>query len=597
MSLDSQDQEPESNQMSLDNEQADDDDHPHDQQQLPSEVHPVQEDQDLGDGINEQMSLFWGAVSSVFAENGSHGQGEGQGPLSSLSTLPVDSARPTARMMEDEEEGDSGGQQDGCQSHNDNGTHHDGDDNDNDDTQPGSGHEHTTYAAFIEQEAARVTDEQAAAAASSHHQDGDDDGEQGDSGPRNEWEHVQLLMSLGGALGHDLAELESLRQQDHRGESLHHERGGQDQPPSHGSLVQPVVQGQQTIPLTAEAGPGPTTIARKQANSRKRVNGKSLAHKSPPPRAHALHGTTPSTGETVHASPSPVPSQTATPSAAAPTPSSSTTTTTTTTTRPLLSAAERRANHVSSEQRRRNAIRIGYAELGALEHTSVNTEWPCIGDMEQVVKESQGMVGMEELLGRPAPLVAVDTGEDPSTGEKRTRETQDDDNGGTTASTTKKPKKSKRGIHINGHGPTSKSDILQKGAHLAQWLTRGNDWLRGEVWRLEVLLGVGDATGGGGGDSEQTAPWSSPNPEQGSSAVQETIPPPPHVADACTATGGSSSSNSTTTPTVATPPPAEQEGLFSAVESLREPLTAIHPHQQGGHAEGGAEQLRVGTWE
>lgn len=418
------------------------------------------DDQELRDEVNEQMNLFWGAVSSAFAEPAGHEEHEHVATAQGEALGEVD--HDLDRGHHGEQAAERGPSQ-----------------RDERDAQElGESHypaQDETSQHVIESEHGMHTSER--------HADIEEDPA---DHPRNEWEHVQLLMSLGGQLGQDLDGLEDGHggaemsgswpdaEAGPSGSTSHDQDGHLD--PSISTASQRANGGtsrsrtrraravEAEQPVNAEAGPSrlPDTITPdpSERKTRKRAprqpKAKLLNPDGTPQPARPKAPRKPRTEKTTPNSPA-VP-------------------------RALLSAAEKRANHVSSEKRRRNAIRIGYAELGALEHMSVNRLWPATGDLEAVIEESKDMEGMEELVGRKRPR--EDT---PPSGDGQGDRATPVALAGTSKGSTKRPRK---GIYIVNQGMTSKSAILKKGASLAQWLTEGNEWLSGEVERLEGLLGV-----------------------------------------------------------------------------------------------------------
>ncbi|KAG7539660.1 hypothetical protein FFLO_03459 [Filobasidium floriforme] len=455
-----------------------------------------QDDQELRDGINEQMNLFWGAVSSAFAEPVEPEEHQQQDEVSRHEG-------DGGEIMNVEHQGhDLDGEasaEDGVHEE----PHHTTDESNQDDYLPEPTQEQPP-ATHVEQEQQQDQDPltnpadfapQSVAHAEPEH-------------PRNEWEHVQLLMSLGGQLGQDLAALgggqagsgelglqggigypEGEVEVDggHSGQlddpvgSLHshsheHDVGSGETP--NRPRTRRTIALEEMATVNAEAGPSrlPATVQDSAAGStskpRKRAPRSSTATTSTDPAADTA-GKSKQTRPRAPRKPRQNPAANSNSTPPAP--------------RTLLSQAERRANHVSSEKRRRNAIRIGYAELGALEHMSVNTLWPRTGELEAVIEESKDMEGMEELTGRKRVRAGSQDGDGERNGDGVGGEGGAGEASNGSASKTKRPRK---GIYIVNQGTTSKSAILQKGASLAQWLTEGNEWLRGEVERLEGLLGV-----------------------------------------------------------------------------------------------------------
>jgi hypothetical protein len=409
-------------------------------------------DQELSHGINEQMNLFWGAVSSAFAEPAGedvHLPENQHVEMEGVTDIPGEELKEAAEGQEPEREPVL---------------------------------EAVTDVLPDTLEAAQNEREPELHTLMETTKDSD-----GLDHPRNEWEHVQLLMSLGGQLGQDLAVLDGvpISESDTRFNEVNGEspmEPGRDSDPVQAAPSKrgkPAARGRAKKPkaseeINAEAGPsrlpdnpGPAETA---APTRKRG------------RATRTTSDLATTNPTPKSDPKPPrkPRRTATNGIQG-------------TGRAILTAAERRANHVSSEKRRRNAIRIGYAELGALEHMSVNGFWPLTGDLEAVIEESKDMEGMEELTGRKRARRESVIGAN-GTGTTAEEVVGEDDlnltlaNGGAVTTTTKaRPRK---GIYVVNQGMTSKSAILRKGAALAQWLTEGNEWLRSEVDRLERLLDV-----------------------------------------------------------------------------------------------------------
>jgi hypothetical protein len=497
------------------------------QHEVPSEDH------DLTQGINEQMNLFWGAVSSAFA-----------GPLGDGNHHPQ--PPPPLPHHDDQHEDHLQHPQVGP------GGEHMDVDNDGQVKEISTEHEVEQPNPLVSPRQDDPTESLPTTQTNDSHHVSDDlstniEVDEGSSNhPRNQWEHVQLLMSLGGQLGQDLSVLNNdglatTSEVDPRfGEVVHGEelvvddqspRKADETDPQQGSRsrVKPVTRGrtrrskvqEEVEDHNAEAGP---------SNSPGTAAGEGMPedHPSEPltrKRGRAIRSTinanetTTTTTATTTTEPNPTSPGTPTPkppakpvrkprrSANQPTNSSGGSSAPG---RALLSAAERRANHVSSEKRRRNAIRIGYAELGALEHMSVNIPWPPMGELDAVIEESKDMEGMEELTGRKR--ARVDELDVPTVGEQGGLEGVEmvDHLNGTglvdevdvgssvlpttsmiTAMTTAPTRgRNRKGIYVVGHGTTSKSAILRKAASLAQWLTDGNEWLRSEVERLEILLGV-----------------------------------------------------------------------------------------------------------
>lgn len=112
--------------------------------------------------------------------------------------------------------------------------------------------------------------------------------------------------------------------------------------------------------------------------------------------------------------------------------------------RAYLSQEERKANHIASEQKRRNHIRLGYAELVALQASDVNDAWPAASDL---LNETRNSTGSVTLLGRPSG-------------------------------------KAKAGMAgAEGLGK-SKSAVLLRAVSLCKWLEQGNSWFEAEIARL-----------------------------------------------------------------------------------------------------------------
>lgn len=197
----------------------------------------------------------------------------------------------------------------------------------------------------------------------------------------------------------------------------------------------------------------------------------------------------------------------------------------------LLSAAEKRANHTSSEQRRRNAIKIGFAELSALEVLSVNGVWPSSEDVlrvglagvERWQREEEGIIKLNKtqraLLAKKTEAVDLRKRETPNESDLQQQEQTQNDNlqdptlqaaseatptpaaAATDEPPAKRPRRGRKGKagenDGNGTGSASGKDkempkavVLQKAAALADWLRLGNDYLADEVHRLEEALGV-----------------------------------------------------------------------------------------------------------
>lgn len=456
-----------------------------------------QDDQELRDGINEQMNLFWGAVSSAFAEpveQEEHQQQQDEVPRHEGDGGEIMNVEQQGHDLDGEAPAENGAHEEPHQTMNE--PNQDAYLPEPTQDEPSETHAHQ------DQDQDHLTNATNLAPQSVEHADSEH--------PRNEWEHVQLLMSLGGQLGQDLAALGD--GQAGSGElglqgGIGYPEGEVEIDGGHaGQLDDPVAsphshshehdvgnggtpnrpRTRRTIALeelatvNAEAGPSrlPATVqdsgTSSTSKSRKRAPRSSTATTSADPAPD----TTGKSKQTRPRAPrKPRQNSAANSNSNPPAP------------RTLLSQAERRANHVSSEKRRRNAIRIGYAELGALEHMSVNTLWPRTGELEAVIEESKDMEGMEELTGRKRVRVGSQDGDGDRNGEGGGGEGV---NGAGEASngTIAKTKRPRKGIYIVNQGTTSKSAILQKGASLAQWLTEGNEWLRGEVERLEGLLGV-----------------------------------------------------------------------------------------------------------
>ena len=460
-----------------------------------------QDDQELRDGINEQMNLFWGAVSSAFAE-------------------PVEQEEHQQQQDESSRHEGDGGEVMNVE--------HQGHDVHGEGTAEDGVHEeshHTMNEPNQDAYLPEPTQDEPSETLVHQHQDQDQSQDhltnpadlapqsvahEDSEHPRNEWEHVQLLMSLGGQLGQDLAALgdgqagsgdmglqggigypegdnevvgghpDQLGDPVVSPQSHSHEHDVGDGETPNRPRTRRIIALEEMATVNAEAGPSrlPATVQDSAAGST------SKPRKRAPRSSTATTPTDPaldSTGKPKQTRPraprKPRQNSAANSNSNPPAP------------RTLLSQAERRANHVSSEKRRRNAIRIGYAELGALEHMSVNTLWPRTGELEAVIEESKDMEGMEELTGRKRVRAGSQDGVGDRHGDGGGGEGV---NGAGEASNgpASKSKRPRKGIYIVNQGTTSKSAILQKGASLAQWLTEGNEWLRGEVERLEGLLGV-----------------------------------------------------------------------------------------------------------
>jgi hypothetical protein len=457
-----------------------------------------QDDQELRDGINEQMNLFWGAVSSAFAEpveQEEHQQQQDDVSRHEGDGVEVMNVEHQGHNLDGEAPAEDGSHEE---------PHHTTDEPNQDPYLPEPTqdepsetlvHQHQDQ----DQSQDHLTNPADLASRPVEHAEPEH--------PRNEWEHVQLLMSLGGQLGQDLAALgdgqagsgelglqggigypEDSVEADggHAGQlddpianprsHSHDHDVGNGETPSRPRTRRTIAL-EEMATVNAEAGPSrlPATVQDPGTSKpRKRAPRSSTATTSADPAAD----TTGKPKQTRPRAPrKPRQNSAANSNSNPPAP------------RTLLSQAERRANHVSSEKRRRNAIRIGYAELGALEHMSVNTLWPRTGELEAVIEESKDMEGMEELTGRKRVRAGSQDGDGDRNGEGGGGEGV---NGAGEASngTITKSKRPRKGIYIVNQGTTSKSAILQKGASLAQWLTEGNEWLRGEVERLERLLGL-----------------------------------------------------------------------------------------------------------
>lgn len=122
--------------------------------------------------------------------------------------------------------------------------------------------------------------------------------------------------------------------------------------------------------------------------------------------------------------------------------------------RTYLSQTERRANHIASEQKRRNHIRLGYAELAAIQALDVNELWPPTSDLIGEVRNSTGSV---TLLGRPS-------------GKGKAA-------GGNNA--------------VAKKDGQSKSTVLLRAVSLCRWLNQGNEWFEEEIARLKTGLNEG----------------------------------------------------------------------------------------------------------
>ncbi|KAJ3857264.1 hypothetical protein EV368DRAFT_71095 [Lentinula lateritia] len=110
-------------------------------------------------------------------------------------------------------------------------------------------------------------------------------------------------------------------------------------------------------------------------------------------------------------------------------------------TKPLLSTPQKRLNHIMSEQKRRNAIRDGYAQLIAL------------------------LAGPE---GSHSVLVMPTRGRPKGSGAKG--------------------KQAKNGNEIEG--AKGKSGVLYRAVEYCHWLEEGRDALKEEVERLEAAAGI-----------------------------------------------------------------------------------------------------------
>jgi len=410
-------------------------------------------DQELSHGINEQMNLFWGAVSSAFAGPAGedvHLPENHHVEMESATEIPGEEPKEAVEGQEEPER------------------------------EPVL--EPVTEVMPDTLEAAQNEQESELQSLMEQTKDGD-----GLDHPRNEWEHVQLLMSLGGQLGQDLAVLDGvpITENDTRFNEVNGESSTEQGKNPDSTHTAPTKRGKPAARSRAKKPKASEETNAEAGPSRSPDNSDPLETATPSrKRGRATRPTSDptTTDHTSKSEPKPPrkPRRTATNGVQG-------------TGRTILTAAERRANHVSSEKRRRNAIRIGYAELGALEHMSVNGFWPLTGDLEAVIEESKDMEGMEELTGRKRVRRESISGAN-ETGMTAEGVVGEDGldltlaNGGAATTTTKaRPRK---GIYVVGQGMTSKSAILQKGAALAQWLTEGNEWLRSEVDRLERLLDV-----------------------------------------------------------------------------------------------------------
>ncbi len=154
-------------------------------------------------------------------------------------------------------------------------------------------------------------------------------------------------------------------------------------------------------------------------------------------------------------------------------------------TKEVLSEEQKKANHIRSEQRRRNAIKIGYTELGCLEHISVNIPWPSGEQLVDEVGQIRDDPGVH-IEGRLMPTVTM-------VKTKRKRgEGADATIDGDEGSPVEEPVYKKPAPNKVAKG-WSKNAVLQKGASLSRWLREGNQWLAAEVARLEKLLeGIDD---------------------------------------------------------------------------------------------------------
>ncbi len=153
------------------------------------------------------------------------------------------------------------------------------------------------------------------------------------------------------------------------------------------------------------------------------------------------------------------------------------------TSKDLLSEEQRRHNHIASEQRRRNAIKIGYSELGCLEHIDVNSEWPSseeLVDENGQIRDDPGVHIEGRLVPMPVPVKQRKKRGVPADGEDHAEENGDPP---TAEVIYKKPAANKV---AKGW---SKNAVLQKGADLSRWLREGNEWMEQEIARLEDLLG------------------------------------------------------------------------------------------------------------
>ncbi|KAL7416953.1 hypothetical protein BDY24DRAFT_378808 [Mrakia frigida] len=130
--------------------------------------------------------------------------------------------------------------------------------------------------------------------------------------------------------------------------------------------------------------------------------------------------------------------------------------------RGLLTAKEKRENHILSEQKRRNAIRTSYAELSLILTSSTLSPLP-----------------LTTLPPSPAASASTSTSSTVPATKKRA-------GAGTKAS---------KAAPGEGRGG-SKSSVLGKAVGLVRWLGEGNEWLEREVERLGALVGEEGREGG-----------------------------------------------------------------------------------------------------
>jgi hypothetical protein len=153
-----------------------------------------QDDQELRDGINEQMNLFWGAVSSAFAEpveQEEHQQQQDEVPRHEGDGGEIMNVEQQGHDLDGEAPAENGAHEEPHQTMNE--PNQDAYLPEPTQDEPSETHAHQ------DQDQDHLTNATNLAPQSVEHADSEH--------PRNEWEHVQLLMSLGGQLGQDLAAL------------------------------------------------------------------------------------------------------------------------------------------------------------------------------------------------------------------------------------------------------------------------------------------------------------------------------------------------------------------------------------------------------